>query len=170
MSSNELMKLMLLKPKTAGGRNESNLFKKKKGSKWGKLQSGVRGEINPSPLPPVVGRDGGSEGRRESDGNDKADALGGLPGVKGGINGTDSGLARASSGVRSTLKNVKNMMSVSSILRPSSQERGAGKGSGEGVERMSSGRSGFLDKVRSLSPKGRGGSAEGGSRKERTIR
>ena len=41
MSSNEIMSLMLAKPTTAGA-NLGGAFMKKKGSKWGKLQAGVR--------------------------------------------------------------------------------------------------------------------------------
>ncbi|GMI15778.1 hypothetical protein TrVE_jg4342 [Triparma verrucosa] len=48
MSSNEIMSLMLAKPTTADA-NLGGTFVKKKGSKWGKLQAGVRGEVSPPP-------------------------------------------------------------------------------------------------------------------------
>lgn len=51
MSSKEIMGLMMqAKPKTAAGRNQAGAFvTKAKGSKWGKVQAGVRGEVEPPP-------------------------------------------------------------------------------------------------------------------------
>ncbi|GMI31198.1 hypothetical protein TrCOL_g9001 [Triparma columacea] len=128
-SSKELVGIMLSKPRTAGGRNESMAFKKKMGSKWGKLQAGVRGEVDAG----GVGGGGGEGGEKKPStpsgargGDGKArerEGPLGLPNLKNAKNLRGS--------LRSTFRNVKNVMGVKSILKPASRDGSGGSRGGD---------------------------------------